>query len=66
MQRQDGPDALRKVEFVIVDDGSKDKTWEIIQEWSRKFSPEAKKEVKTDLPGDLVPEKKGHIIIRGL
>ena len=26
-----------KIEIVIVDDGSKDKTWEIILDWTRKY-----------------------------
>ena len=33
-----------KVEIVIVDDGSKDKTWQIILDWCKKF-PECQKGV---------------------
>ena len=50
--------SLQSVEFVIVDDGSKDSTWEIIKEWTKKFGK------GRDLSGDLLPEEK--IIIRGL
>jgi glycosyltransferase involved in cell wall biosynthesis len=33
-------DLVKSVEIIIVDDGSKDKTWEIIKEWTKKYAPE--------------------------
>lgn len=32
-------DQIKSVEIIIVDDGSKDKTWEIIKEWTKKILP---------------------------
>jgi glycosyltransferase involved in cell wall biosynthesis len=40
-QKQKEKKLPAKVEIVCVDDGSKDKTWQIILEWSKKY-PECK------------------------
>ena len=29
--------SLSSVEILLVDDGSKDKTWDIIREWTKRF-----------------------------
>ena len=55
---------IRSVEFILVDDGSKDKTWSIIKEWTKRFPP-SKRDQK-DLTGDSLPPTKGKIVVRGV
>ena len=45
--------SIKSVEFLLVDDGSKDKTWSIIKEWTERF-PHQKREQK-ELTGDSLP-----------